>query len=169
MCMIEDKHNPADTTKVHNTNPLLFHIIRNNSEAMPVKRVLVLQHSLYRYVSFITNSSVPMNDNFIQDSQPQPVTPTSSHVYSTTYSTWNSKLFVYLTPQHKRSDSVFNWIGHSDYALYQTTFQRHTPYDPRAPAGPIGHRSTGAANLTMYTDSYDNPSNPFSSDSAVVH
>lgn len=70
ICLIESKQNPADAMIKKNPDASLFHVIKKNEHTVHVKRVFMLQHSLYRHESVIPTSSVPMTENLTKGRLP---------------------------------------------------------------------------------------------------
>lgn len=78
VCLIDSNVNPADAMTKKKPNQALLEIISSNKHTFPVKRVFVLQHSLYRHSTFIPTSHVPMQEGIIHSQPPQPESPSSS-------------------------------------------------------------------------------------------
>lgn len=64
MCLICSKFSPADVMKKKTSNASLLNIIWSNKHAVPIKRVFMVQHSLYRHSTFTQTSQVPMTEDF---------------------------------------------------------------------------------------------------------
>lgn len=80
VCLIHTAYNPADAMTKKKPNSALVNTIKRIEHKVPVKRVFMLQHSLYRHSSFIPTSHVPMKEDIPTSTSSSSEQPTPSPV-----------------------------------------------------------------------------------------
>lgn len=98
VCLIDSKYNVADAMTKAKPNNALLTCIKHNHFCTPVKRVFMLQNSLFRHATFIPTTSVPMQDDLKNEVNMTTASPSfsSSHAAEPSSAT---------LPQRTRADN----------------------------------------------------------------